>query len=87
MGKKRDAFGGNGDIFFSDDGLTATKCLRNRSSIEKIQRFKREAEVMQSLAEQKISNIVEVLSVDIDDLHPADSKIVMKKYLKLLCLL
>lgn len=80
MGKKRDAFGGNGDIFFSDDGLTATKCLRNRSSIEKIQRFKREAEVMQSLAEQKISNIVEVLSVDIDDLHPADSKIVMKKY-------
>ena len=42
MSKKRDAYGGNGDIFFSDDNLTATKLLRNRSSLEKIKRFKRE---------------------------------------------
>lgn len=80
MGKKRDAYGGNGDIFFSDDRLTATKCLRNRSSIEKIQRFKRETEVMQSLSVKKIPNIVEIISVDMDDIHPENSKIVMKKY-------
>jgi len=80
MGKERDAHGGNGDIYFSDDNLTATKILRNNSSTEKINRFKREVEVMQTLAERKISNIVEVISVELDEAHPAKSKIIMKKY-------
>jgi len=80
MRKKRDAFGGNGDIFFSDDNLTATKILRNRSSPEKIERFKREVGVMKSLAERNIPNIVEIISVELDSSHPENSKIIMKKY-------
>ena len=80
MGKERDAHGGNGDIYFSDDNLTATKILRNNSSTEKINRFKREVEIMQTLAERKIPNIVEVISVELDEAHPAKSKIIMKKY-------
>ena len=85
MGKKRDAHGGNGDIFFSEDHLTATKYLRNNSSTEKIRRYKRELEVMQSFIDQKIPNIVEVISVDLDGSHPQNSKIVMKKYDGSLC--
>lgn len=80
MKKKRDAYGGNGDIYFSDDNLTATKILRNRSSSEKLDRFKREVEVMKSLAERNIPNIVEVISVELDEAHPENSKIVMRKY-------
>ena len=80
MEKKRDAYGGNGDIFFSDDNLTATKCLRNRSTKEKINRYKREIDVMQSLMEKQIPNIVEVISIDLDDDHPENSKIIMRKY-------
>ncbi len=80
MRKTRDAYGGNGDIYFSDDGTTATKYLRNSSSVEKIGRYKRETEVMKELASKKIPNIVEVISVEIDEAHPAKSKIVMKKY-------
>ena len=80
MGKKRDTYGGNGDIYFSDDNLTATKILRNDSSKEKINRYKREVEIMQALAERKIPNIVEVVSVELDEAHPSKSKIVMKKY-------
>ena len=80
MGKERDAYGGNSDIYFSDDNLTAIKILRNTSTAEKINRFKREVEVMQTLAERKIPNIVEVISVELDEAHPAKSKIIMKKY-------
>ena len=58
MGKKSDAHGGNGDIFFSEDNLTATKRLRNTSTKEKINRYKREVEVMQTLQIKKIPNIV-----------------------------
>lgn len=80
MSKKRDAYGGNGDIFFSDDNLTATKLLRNRSSLEKIKRFKREIEIMQMLSEKRIPNVVEVINVEIDEANIESSKIVMKKY-------
>ena len=80
MKKKRDAYGGNGDIYFSDDNLTATKILRNKSTSEKINRFKREVEVMKSLANRNIPNIVEVFSVELDEVHPENSKIVMRKY-------
>lgn len=80
MGKKRDAYGGNGDIFFSEDNLTATKYLRNTSSKEKINRFKRELEVMQTFISQKVPNIVEVFAVDIDEANHKNSKIIMKKY-------
>lgn len=80
MGKKRDAHGGNGDIFFSEDHLTATKYLRNNSNKEKIKRYQRELEVMQSFIDRKIPNVVEVLSVDIDESRPQNSRIVMKKY-------
>jgi len=80
MNKKRDAYGGNGDIYFSEDNLTATKCLRNRSSIEKINRYKREVEVMKGFSQNKIDNIVEVISVDFDEKNPENSKIIMKKY-------
>ena len=64
MKNKRNAFGGNGDIYFSDDNLTATKILRNRSSIEKIERFKREVEVMNALASKHIPNIVDIISFE-----------------------
>ena len=80
MKNKRNAFGGNGDIFFSEDNLTATKILRNTSSKEKIKRFKREVDVMNALSSQHIPNIVEVLSVEINESNPTKSKIVMKKY-------
>lgn len=80
MKKKRNAFGGNGDIYFSDDNLTATKILRNRSSIEKIERFKREVEVMNELASKHIPNIVDIISVELDENHPENSTIIMKKY-------
>jgi len=80
MSNKPNAKGGNGDIYFSDDGLSATKFLRNTSSSEKVARYKREIEVMQSLQQRQIPNIVEVISVELDEKHPAKSKIIMKKY-------
>ena len=80
MGKKSDAHGGNGDIFFSEDNLTATKRLRNTSTKEKINRYKREVEVMQTLQIKKIPNIVEIYGVELVEEHPEQSKIIMKKY-------
>lgn len=80
MNKEPDAKGGNGNIYFSDDGLTAIKRLRNTSTAEKIARYKREVEVMQSLSAQGIPNIVEVISAELDEKNPAKSIIVMKRY-------
>lgn len=80
MKKKSDAHGGNGDVFFDYENQTATKRLRNTSTPEKISRYKREVEVMELLREKHISNIVEVLSVKLDEQHPQNSEIVMKKY-------
>ena len=80
MGRKSDAHGGNGDVFFDYENQTATKRLRNTSTSEKISRYKREVEVMELLRERHIPNIVEVLSVKVDEEHPQNSEIVMKKY-------
>ena len=80
MRKKSDAHGGNGDVFFDYENQTATKRLRNTSTPEKISRYKREVEVMELLRERHISNIVEVHSVKLDEQHPQNSEIVMKKY-------
>lgn len=80
MNKEPDAKGGNGNVYFSEDGLTATKCLRNTSTTEKIARYKREVEVMQSLRVRSLPNIVEVISAELDEKNPAKSKIIMKRY-------
>ena len=77
--KKVDAKGGNGNIFFDTEEGTATKYLRNTSSKEKIERFKREQIVLSEIAMHQISNIVEILEVHIDE-NINESFIKMKKY-------
>lgn len=77
---KPDAYGGNGDIFFSDDGKKAKKVLRNTSSREKLIRFKRELEFFQDQSKKKIPNIVEIYDVFIDEDKISKSYVIMKKY-------
>ncbi|MBS3987300.1 MAG: protein kinase family protein [Erysipelothrix sp.] len=79
MNKKADRIGGNGDIFFTDVG-TAKKFLRNTSSIEKIQRFSKELNVVEELSKSKIPNIVEIVGVNIDNNNIKNSYIEMKRY-------
>ena len=67
MKKTADKKGGNGDIYFDNENNTATKYLRNTSSLEKIQRFRQELDVLNELNLNNIPNIVEVLAVNIDE--------------------
>lgn len=62
-----DKKGGNGNIYFDNEKNTATKYLRNTSSLEKIQRFRQELSVLKELNSDNIPNIVEVLNVNIDE--------------------
>ena len=75
--KKVDVKGGNGDIIFNEDG-TATKYLRNKSSKEKIERFKKELSVLDLLSKKGIPNIVEIIEINTDDID--NSYVKMKKY-------
>ena len=61
------AKGGNGDVVFSDDGLKATKYLRNTSDSESIDRFKKEIEVLTLIQKElKLDNVVNILGFDLD---------------------
>lgn len=75
-----DAKGGNGDVFFDLENGTATKRLRNTSSPEKIQRFKKELDVLDNFRTIEIPNIVKVEYVHIDEKRIQDSYVIMKKY-------
>jgi Protein kinase domain. len=80
MKKKPDISGGNGNVFFDMENQTATKYLRNTSSIERIERFKLELMVLKELSTQPIPNIVEIVEVNIDETNITNSYITMKKY-------
>lgn len=80
MKKTADKKGGNGDIYFDNENNTATKYLRNTSSLEKIQRFRQELDVLNELNLNNIPNIVEVLAVNIDEKDISKSYITMRKY-------
>lgn len=77
--KSADIKGGNGNIFFDIENQTATKYLRNTSSHEKIERFKLEQEVLSSVSNERIPNIVEILEIYIDS-QIEKSFIKMRKY-------
>lgn len=78
--KKVDKKGGNCNIYFDNENKTATKYLRNTSSIEKIKRFKREISVLKELNVERIPNIVELIDINIDEKDISKSYIKMKKY-------
>lgn len=80
MVRRADVRGGNGDIVFNIEKGTARKYLRNTSSLEKIQRFKRELDVFKMLGERDVSNIVKVIDVYIDEENIKESYIEMEKY-------
>ena len=80
MGRKPDAKGGNGDIYFDSNTNTATKFLRNTSTKERRERFIQELRVLETLSKENIPNIVKVLEVHIDEDVPKESFIKMKKY-------
>lgn len=80
MKRTIDKKGGNGNIYFDNEKNTATKYLRNTSSLEKIQRFRQELSVLKELNSDNIPNIVEVLNVNIDEKDISKSYITMKKY-------
>lgn len=80
MKRTIDKKGGNGNIYFDNEKNTATKYLRNTSSLEKIQRFRQELSVLKELSSDNIPNIVEVLNVNIDEKDISKSYITMKKY-------
>lgn len=79
--KKVDAKGGNGDITFDLENGTATKYLRNTSSKDKVQRFKKELETLKKIISPiEIPNIVKVEEVVINEERIQESYIIMKKY-------
>ena len=80
MKKTADKKGGNGDIYFDNENNTATKYLRNTSSLEKIQRFRQELDVLNELNLNNIPNIVEVLAVNIDEKDISKSYKKKRKY-------
>lgn len=80
MKKNIDKKGGNGNIYFDNENNTATKYLRNTSSLEKIKRFRQELSVLKELNSDNIPNIVEVLDINIDENDISKSYITMKKY-------
>ena len=59
IGKK----GGNGNIYFDNENNTATKYLRNTSSLEKIQRFRQELNVLKEINSDNIPNIVTTITI------------------------
>jgi len=80
MNGKPDASGGNGDVYFDHENETATKYLRNTSTKERVERFKRELKVLEQLSTNEIPNIVKIIEVYIDDANIRKSYIKMKKY-------
>lgn len=80
MARKADVKGGNGDVVFNAEAGTARKYLRNTSTLERVQRFKRELDVFREICKRPIPNIVEVLDVYINDDKISESYIEMKKY-------
>lgn len=80
MTRKADVKGGNGDVVFDLETGTARKYLRNTSSLEKIERFKRELSVFRELCKNPIPNVVEITDVYIDKNNITESYIEMKKY-------
>lgn len=80
MTRKADVKGGNGDVVFDLETGTARKYLRNTSSLEKIERFKRELSAFQELCKNPIPNVVEIIDVCIDKNNITESYIEMKKY-------
>ncbi|MBQ7410504.1 MAG: hypothetical protein IJW20_03885 [Clostridia bacterium] len=83
MKRTIDKKGGNGNIYFDNENNTATKYLRNTSSLEKIQRFRQELSVLKELNSDNIPNIVEVLDVNIDENDISKSYITMKNMMVL----
>ncbi|MEG0249414.1 MAG: protein kinase [Peptostreptococcus sp.] len=80
MARKADVKGGNGDIIFNIEAGTARKYLRNTSTLERVQRFKRELDLFQEICKHPIPNVVEVLDVYINNDKVSESYIEMKKY-------
>ena len=80
MQNKPDAQGGNANVYFDDENNTATKYLRNTSSVVPIKRFVQEQQALKIISTYNIPNIVEVLDIYIDESNVTKSFIKMKKY-------
>ena len=80
MPRNVDVKGGNCDVIFDTENNIAKKYLRNTSSPERIDRFRKELDVFQEICKNPIPNVVQVLDVYIDTKNLSNSFIAMKKY-------